>query len=584
MSGGAMRGRSPRPRSYSPNIDGRPARHISRSESSDSSWDENYETGREDDLNTMLFPFTKSDAVLFLKCLTFSVFATISILSYTNGDDVTCLVSQYKHDTYIKGMQVLKSVKLIFDVIHIEGTTVVQTSDLERKEITNDNTSIDVNNIVYNIEVPPECRLSNEQCPDNVLTPEIIEAFQKDGVVAIRGLLTNSELKGLRESSDDIIQDERRRKRGSRTTGRQFYSSKNHVIFDDKYDEGLFGVEDDNGFRRVALFSILPYISQTLLRYDAHRASNAFEENKSEQVDKSLRVIRDVFLAKDQDPFHCGWHVDDTGFWPSTSSSPGINAWIAIDDMPKSTGGGFALSIGSHLAEWKEEVYNITGSTFTLPDEGYRDAEDMFQRRGVGTCNIKNAASHLHEKLEDVKRVYDLRAGDVILHTRWLFHRTVPFEYDFIQKQKSLRNKIDKLSEDSLLYRRYSIRYSPGNAILPKGYGTELSLLHNPELEGKTLDEVTGIDGPWYPQCWPAIDQNELSGMKNIFQNKMVIAEETRKHRMKEMAPFLQEMGRQKRKSQLDNVHQGKKYENQGKSSASFGNKLKKKQDGGGEF
>lgn len=452
-----MRGRSPRPRSYSPNIDGRPARHryISRSVSSDSSRDESDKSCHEDDLSTTLFSFTKSDAVLLLKCLIFSVFFTISLLSYTNSDDVTFLVSQYKHETYIKGIQAIKSVKLIFDVIQIEGIRV-QTSDLERKKMTNDNTFVDANNVVYNIEVPPDCRLRNEQCQDGVLTPEIIKSFQKDGVVAIRGLLTISELEGLKDSSNQIIQEERKRKRGSRTTGRQFYSSKNHVIFDDKYDEGSFGVEDDNGFRRVALFSMLPYISQALLEHDARSSANVFEENKSEHAGKSLRVIRDVFLAKDQDPFHCGWHVDDIGFWPSTASSPGINAWVAIDDMPKASGGGFALSIGSHMAKWKEEVYNITGSTFTLPDEGYRDAEDMFQRRGVGTCNIKNAAPHLNEKLEDMKRVYDLRAGDIIFHTRWLFHRTVPFEYDYIQKQKSLVHRTDQSreGEDSLLYRR----------------------------------------------------------------------------------------------------------------------------------
>lgn len=105
-----------------------------------------------------------------------------------------------------------------------------------------------------------------------------------------------------------------------------------------------------------------------------------------------------------------------------------------------------------------------------------------------------------------------------------------------------------------------------------------MSLLHNPELQGKTLDEVTSIDGPWYPQCWPATDENELSGIKNIFQNKMVIAEERRKHRMKEMAPFLQEVGRQKRKSQLNNGHQSQKYATRGKTtSASSRNELKKK-------
>ena len=49
---------------------------------------------------------------------------------------------------------------------------------------------------------------------------------------------------------------------------------------------------------------------------------------------------------------------------------------------------------------------------------------------------------------------------------------------------------------DRMLYRRYSIRYSLGDAILPKGYGTELSLLQNPDLQGKTLNQVADMDGP----------------------------------------------------------------------------------------
>ena len=45
------------------------------------------------------------------------------------------------------------------------------------------------------------------------------------------------------------------------------------------------------------------------------------------------------------------------------ADSDGVNAWIAIDDMPISTGGGFALSIGSHVAPWRHEAYGESTST-----------------------------------------------------------------------------------------------------------------------------------------------------------------------------------------------------------------------------
>jgi hypothetical protein len=45
-------------------------------------------------------------------------------------------------------------------------------------------------------------------------------------------------------------------------------------------------------------------------------------------------MLRDIFLAKDSEQFVCGWHVDDTGFWPAVAEAPGVNAWIAVDDMP----------------------------------------------------------------------------------------------------------------------------------------------------------------------------------------------------------------------------------------------------------
>ena len=73
--------------------------------------------------------------------------------------------------------------------------------------------------------------------------------------------------------------------------------------------------------------------------------------------------------------------------------------------------------------------------------------------------------------------------GDVIFHTRWLFHRTVPF----VKNTTTTSNNNDNTKNDgnndsnnnadnnnvgtnkSRIYRRYSIRYGPGESIIPPG-------------------------------------------------------------------------------------------------------------------
>ena len=90
----------------------------------------------------------------------------------------------------------------------------------------------------------------------------------------------------------------------------------------------------NTAFHDVVLTSRLPSIAAKLLQLPTDNST--------------LRLMRDIFLVKDGDPYICGWHTDDTGFWPVTADAPGVNAWIALDDMPLATGGGFALVAGSH--------------------------------------------------------------------------------------------------------------------------------------------------------------------------------------------------------------------------------------------
>mgnify|MGYP005847150377 CR=1 FL=1 len=200
------------------------------------------------------------------------------------------------------------------------------------------------------------------------------------------------------------------------------------------------------------------------------------------------------------------------------------------------------MAVGSHEASWREEAHYVTGATTTFPPDGFQSAEDLFEKRpGKGTCNIETTAPHLHRRMEDTKRVYELQKGDVIFHQRWLFHRTVPFERDYVDKHKY----------QDLLYRRYSVRFAPGSAIIPPGYGTELSVLWDERNGNRTADEVSENDGPWYPQVWPSPNLKELQQLKDLITNKIPVAEKRKLERRREMAPFLREAAkRQARKSQ----------------------------------
>lgn len=465
---------------------------------------------------------------LFLKCVIFSFLVTASVLCCTN----------YREMAYI------------FNIIRASVVLRIQgLSHFSSAQFCNDGSK---DAIIYTLDISEKCHSarsgseSSKQTCRDLITKEIKDAFDRDGVVAIRGLLSSQEMDSLDLDSMELMGIEFENKikairpiklsvdRGTKPTGRQFISSRHHAVFE----------KDLDGFRNVALKSLLPQVASELLGMS----------DTSPQDGRNLRLVRDIFLAKDQDPYICGWHVDDIGFWPTTFESTGINAWVAIDAIPESTGGGFAVAVGSHIADWRWEAYKLTGSTATLPEEGYINAEDLFRKRGDGTCNIKNASPELHKKIEASKRIYDVQRGDVIFHTRWLFHRTEPVHRDLAHELNRERSKI--------VLRRYSLRYSPGDAVLVKGYGTELSTLYDESYGGKTLDFVSAVDGPWYPKCWPDdIPDTEMNRLHEI-KDKMDSVEHKRKQRMKEMRPYLQEIGKQQTRKLINDAMHIKNMKN----------------------
>ena len=213
--------------------------------------------------------------------------------------------------------------------------------------------------------------------------------------------------------------------------------------------------------------------------------------------------------------------------------------------MPLENGGGFAVAVGSHEASWKDEAHFVTGASTTSPPEGFLSARDMIQRRtGSGTCNLVTSAPHLHRRMEETKRVYPVKRGDVIFHERWMFHRTIAFSETFLNQ----RRQENEVAEDPPIYRRYSLRYGPGSSVIPPGYGTEPSVLWEPSNGGKTADTVCEQSGPWYPQAWPTPSVKELESLHEFVSDKLTLAYQRQTNRKQEMKPYLAKLAREQAK------------------------------------
>jgi hypothetical protein len=247
---------------------------------------------------------------------------------------------------------------------------------------------------------------------ENLVSGEMQKSFHRDGVIAVRGLLDPALLSALDDATKEMVLQQQITNKeksivkpklltGRKKPPKQFFTVGQGSMFLPMNDENSTSISP---FVEVATMSKIPHVVAGLLQFDCDTYTN----------NRTLRVLRDIFLAKDEEEYVCGWHVDDIGFWPALVEEPGepvgINAWIALDDMPIEGGGGFALAVGSHSSSWKEEAYESIGSTHSYPSVGFNSSKDVLQNRpGNGTCNIQHTAPHLHRRMEETKRIYDIK-------------------------------------------------------------------------------------------------------------------------------------------------------------------------------
>lgn len=364
------------------------------------------------------------------------------------------------------------------------------------------------------------------------------QTFERDGCVVISGLLSKDELSHLVDSGQRIVDAEQNIKKGSlyfkiAERGIMICGPSNPIM--DDADEKA---DIAQGFRNVALRSKLPQVAAELMGLDTEK-------------EETVKVLRDIFLGKSvHEEKCCGWHVDDHSFWPQSyqhtnskeedatpdtgapaAATDGINAWIAMRDMPAQYGGSLGLAPGSHKAEWRHDAYESLGLDFRKPAQTKEQVYQSIKENGFLSCILDQTSPELSNQMDQVGHVPDLKCGDVIFHTRWLFHKTVPLTEE---GKEYYTSPISETKTDCL--NRYSIRYVPGSAQLPSSFVNELSILSDPTNAGKALTQVKDA---WYPTVWPSVDDDIDTKLLNLALGRIPDATKTMQSNLNELLTIL---------------------------------------------
>ena len=265
----------------------------------------------------------------------------------------------------------------------------------------------------------------------HVMSPAQLAQFDRDGVIIVRGLLSGRELRNAQRSASRMLY---RHERPS-----PIYRS---ISFQ--------GWRKDRGLRRFALDSEVPKIAAQLMGL---------------RRDQPMRVLQDALFALEQGDQSCGWHTDDKFFWPCSDNTKvgdrqaGVNVWVTLSPLRAVDGGGLAVAPGSHAAPWREAARRAITGTGSA---------------GVPrTCELAALGPSYSARCDAAWRdvtAFDMEPGDALIHTRYAFHRGVPF-----------KEGAPKL--------RYSVRYMPADAELT-------------DLSGAGVRPLFKA-GAYHPQVWP---------------------------------------------------------------------------------
>ena len=133
---------------------------------------------------------------------------------------------------------------------------------------------------------------------DNLVSHEMQESFDRDGVICVRGILDPDLLNLIDDETTKIILHEREKieakdksKRSHGKAPKQFFTVNQGVIFSPVDGNSN---SDTSPFVKLAILSKIPEFVANLLNFDCDKGTN-----------ETLRILRDIFLAKDEEEYVC---------------------------------------------------------------------------------------------------------------------------------------------------------------------------------------------------------------------------------------------------------------------------------------
>jgi hypothetical protein len=168
----------------------------------------------------------------------------------------------------------------------------------------------------------------------SLLNATHLEAYRHDGVICFRGLLSDDLLARLDVETAALLAERAaaaapaavHQKKKKPT---QFHTVEHSAMFRNIIKTNNFDGPDDTvasknrtitaattrdfpALLQAALFSNISRVAAELLGLATTTTTSMRDDaNESLPPPQTLRVIRDIFLAKDNEEYTCGWHVDD---------------------------------------------------------------------------------------------------------------------------------------------------------------------------------------------------------------------------------------------------------------------------------
>lgn len=228
----------------------------------------------------------------------------------------------------------------------------------------------------------------------NLVDPQLVEDYQRDGVVVVRGLLDADEIDWARESIETVL--------GSPGPLAQVASGSD--------DPGFF-FED---FRR---WQDVPSIGDLALHSKAGQV--AAELLDSRQV----RLFHDHVLVKEGGTEQrTPWHQDQPYY---NVEGRGVSAWIPVDPVPEA--GCLELVAGTHTGPWLMPRTFLDGEAKWFPEGSLVEMPDIEADRDAF----------------DIRR-YELEPGDAIFFDFLTVHGAPGFPFDGRRRVLSLRYLSDE--------------------------------------------------------------------------------------------------------------------------------------------